>query len=72
MYYIDGKGHNLKLNSSRNYSYLTYHTGSKSHIWLFMASGVDTHTQTYRHPYKSDFRKPGVAGHTWFELKLKN
>ena len=59
MYYIDGKGHNLKLNSSRND--LTNHTKSKLHHWLLMASGVDTNTDTRRGTHEGYFRKPNIS-----------
>ena len=29
--------------------------------YVFMASGVDTHTCTHTRPHESDFKKPGVC-----------
>ena len=42
---IDGKSHKTELKSSRNYS--TNHLKSKSRHWLFIASGMETHTHMH-------------------------
>ena len=57
--YIDSKGHNLKLKSSRNY--LTKHTGSNHATSYLCPQGwTRRHTQTYQCLHESDFMKPGT------------
>ena len=59
MNFIDDKGQKLELRSSRNV--LTNHMKFKSHHWLFMASGLDTHTHAHIHTllHESNFKKIG-------------
>ena len=47
---------------------LTNHTQPISHHWLLMPSGVDTHTNTYRHANKNNFKKSSTCGllQSWF------
>ena len=70
MHYINGKGNKSELKS--NINYLTNHMKSKSCHYLFMASGVDTHTHTNTHTYlhDSDFKKPS-AHWPWRATGLK-
>ena len=59
IYYIDGKGYNLRLKNGRNY--LTSHTKSKSRhyvIYGLCIGHTDSHADV---PHKSDFRKPGAC-----------